>query len=58
MIAALLEEFDLERLSDTPAGGALGRRAATCRDRAGMAARPHFMLLDEPLAGFDSDRRR
>lgn len=53
MLADLLAEFSLTHLRRTPALALSGGERRRVEIARALASRPHFMLLDEPLAGID-----
>jgi lipopolysaccharide export system ATP-binding protein len=52
-LEALLGEFHLERLRDSPAMALSGGERRRCEIARALAAAPSIMLLDEPFAGID-----
>ena len=50
---ALLEEFNIAALRDTPSIALSGGERRRCEIARALASRPAFMLLDEPFAGVD-----
>ncbi|MEM6846849.1 MAG: LPS export ABC transporter ATP-binding protein, partial [Pseudomonadota bacterium] len=52
-LAELLDEFGLTRLADSPATALSGGERRRVEIARALAARPDFMLLDEPFAGVD-----
>ena len=53
MLEDLLAEFSIEHLRRAPALALSGGERRRCEIARALASRPHFILLDEPLAGID-----
>jgi lipopolysaccharide export system ATP-binding protein len=53
MLEALLAEFSITHLRRTPATALSGGERRRCEIARALANQPHFILLDEPLAGID-----
>jgi lipopolysaccharide export system ATP-binding protein len=53
IVEALLQEFRIAGLRNTPAMALSGGERRRVEIARALAARPHFILLDEPLAGID-----
>lgn len=53
MLEDLLAEFSIEHLRRAPALALSGGERRRCEIARALASHPHFILLDEPLAGID-----
>jgi lipopolysaccharide export system ATP-binding protein len=53
MLDGLLAEFSITHLRRTPAMALSGGERRRCEIARALATQPHFVLLDEPLAGID-----
>jgi lipopolysaccharide export system ATP-binding protein len=53
MLESLLAEFSIGHLRRAPAMALSGGERRRCEIARALACRPHFVLLDEPLAGID-----